>query len=162
MDIEPRLSPEYKKAVDVISKQLLSENLYEFSYATKVPTDILKEGSIIFITKDFKSRNIPSDLHWKWNQVKARKFVKIHGFCCQYDIEFFKLMARPIQNIPYKLWRFNVTKNVGGCKTQFRVLWCEHGEKDSLSVAILHELQFLHSFMDPATANELWPNTQVY
>ena len=157
MDKEHRLSPEYKNAVEVIT-QLISQNMdKKIVFESFIPKEVLKEGSIICTSKDFKSRNIPSDMHWKWNQVKARKYVRIHRYNVQYEIEFFKLMARPIQNIQYKLWRFNVTKDVNGVKTQFRVLWCEHGEKDCLSAGILEELKFLYPFMDPNIANELWP-----
>lgn len=153
-----RLTPEYRKAAEMIT-QVLSQNVLKRKLETKVPKEILKDGAIVCVIRDFKSRDIPSDIHWRWNQVKARKIINIQNIAGQFEIEFFKLMARPIQKIPYKLWRFNIMKveNNGSRSTQLRVLWCEHGEKDILSAGVLNELQFLSPFMDPITAKEIWP-----
>lgn len=156
MDKQQRLPPEYKKAIEVISHVLEQDFRSEFNYS-KVPKEIVTEGTIVCISKDFKSRDIPSDFNWKWNQVKARKVVCIQTNNGKYEVEFFKLMARPCQEISYKLWRFNV-KLVGNEKYRFRVLWCEQGVKsDILSSVALDDLQFLSQFMDPRIANEIWP-----
>ena len=129
MDKEQRLPPEYKKALDVII-HVLSQNIHKELKFLKVPKEIVKEGTIVCLTKDFKSRDIPSGANWRWNQVKARKVVRVQNCLGLYEIEFFKLMSRPIQSTPFKLWRFNITRLDNGLKKiRYRALWCERGKK---------------------------------
>lgn len=150
------LPPEYRKAYEVINN-ILSNNIENEKLNTAIPIDILKAGTIVFIGKDFKSRNIPSGTHWSWNQVKAKKIANIQNAHGEFVIEFFKLMSRPVQNVPYKLWRFNVTKfDRGAQKTVFRVLWCEKGD-----LIDVQDFEFLSTFMEPCVANELWPKRKL-
>ena len=151
------LTPEYRNAMNVIDSAI-SLNLVKSSY--DIPNEIMNQGSILQITRDFKSRNIPAGKTWRWNQVKSRYKVllpKSKGI-----VEFYKLMPRtfrkdaPKPNQPYKIWRFDVFDSSNGTNVTHRILWCEKGLKDTETV-LLEDLKFLSHFMEPSVAREIWP-----
>ena len=152
------LTPEYRNALNVIdnaiSLQLFTSSGYE------IPSNLMLEGSIFLIKRDFKSRNIPSGKHWRWNQVKSRFQALLPK--SKVMVEFYKLTPRSIiktQKIPrspYKIWRFDVFDS-SRSNVKYRMIWCEKGIKDNDTI-FLEDLQFLAHFMDPNVAKEIWPN----
>ena len=150
------LTPEYRNALNVIDSSI-SLNLIKSSY--EIPNEIMNQGSILQITRDFKSRNIPSGKTWRWNQVKSRYKVLLPK--SKRIVEFYKLMPRSFRkdgkpNQLYKIWKFDVFDSSNSTKITHRILWCEKGLKDTETV-LLEDLKFLSHFMEPNVAREIWP-----
>lgn len=137
-----------------ISMQLLT------STGCDISNEILNEGSMILIKKDFKSRNIPAGEYWRWNQVKSRYKVLLP--ITRLWVEFYKLLPRSVDKkektpkTPFKIWRFDVFESDSN-KVKFRILWCEKGIKDKDKL-LLEDLKFLSRFMEPNIVDEIWPS----
>lgn len=156
MLLDKDFPPEYKKALDVLIKVLNREVSAFIRF--DVPEEIMNKDTVVFLEKNFNSKDIPSGCCWRWNQVKSRKFVWLN---VETFVEFFKLMPRPTKPgpkvKPYKLWRYNVyeQRKYEGKTILYRILWCERGiENEQIEI---DDLKFLASFMDPMVANEIWP-----
>ena len=152
-----RLSPEYKNAANTIDEILC---LPDIVFWDKIPQNFdFTAGSFLAIKNDFKSKQIPSEKTWRWNQVKARKNAILIN--SQYYTEFYKLMPRPIYKNstmllsgPKKLWRFNILSK-DDPKPLFIILWCEKGEKEK--ELCIDDFKFLSPFLEPGVAQSLWP-----
>uniref|UniRef100_A0A6U1UX46 Uncharacterized protein n=1 Tax=Vannella robusta TaxID=1487602 RepID=A0A6U1UX46_9EUKA len=146
------LPPEYRKAAIVVDNFLASQ--YILRPRKMIHQSILEEGNIQMIERRFNSRDIPDGSTWRWNQTKGRKKVFLPTGV---TADFYKMIPRnktgnPTEKVPsYKLWCFQLTFPKG---TKTHLLYCEKGVSPIPSI---NELFFLHEFMDPQVALQLWP-----